>query len=373
MIWTPKNNYLTRLLTETPTGERFCYFGNTVNQYWLLPQRGMSTALTLFMPSSWKGKCLKRCLPVISRCETLRKWLGASVVTATISEDFRLLCTRVLGTEDFQCSFFLGSPGKNQKTTALLSRGRRLLAYCKVTDNPEVYRLFEKEARLLAYLKDCQMIHVPTCLFCGERQGNYYFFQDTERTIGSDFKERWELAWDFVTQLHQRTRKKLRFEDTSYFKMLSELKQAMTSFPTKDADCILCMANEVCSVMAGSVREYSVYHGDFTPWNSFSIQSSLFAFDFEYAQYDYPPYLDIFHYMTQTANVEHREVDWIVHKYKTCIAPRLKDSGWDADLLYKMYLLDIIWQYMQNDQFEDGMNPRLMEKIAVWCTIIKRI
>jgi hypothetical protein len=279
----------------------------------------------------------------------------------------------VLKTEDFECAFFLGSPGKNQKTTILFSRGKRLLGYCKVTDRKDVFELFDKEARLLRFLKEHGMTHVPECLFCGEFQGNFFFFQTTERVISSDFHHRWKLAWNFVKALQEGTQRTLRFEDSSYYRMLGELREDVKVLPPEHADFVLRMMEEVCRTMKGTEGAYSVYHGDLTPWNSFRVGQDLFVFDFEYAQYDYPPYLDLFHYVTQTGSVEHRGVDWIMDRYRTWIVPKLKDSGWDAALLYKMYLLDIIQQYIQNDRIGGEFSPLLMGKIAFWCNIGKQI
>ncbi len=367
------NSSLTDICKIEPYSNTYVYFKNTVNQQWILPIDNLRASLALFMPNSRKGFIVKIILPYLLKNKRFRKITGLKLTNLKLNDKFHELCNSLFHNKKIDYSFYLGSPGKNQKTTIQLSEGKRLLGYCKIKDKTYIYELFIKEKEILQYLRNKQITSIPKCLFCGRFDQQYVFIMSTERTLSSNFKQHNDLAWEFVNELYEKTKKQVAFTNSPYYKTLKNLITVIQTIDIKERAFISDEVNNVLKRYNQSMFECSMYHGDFTPWNSFMHNNHLFVFDFEYAQYDYPPYLDYFHYITQSALNNHREVEWIVNFYKEKVIPLFKYTKLNPSNLYRMYLLDIIYQYIQNDIIDGKLNPSLKDKISTWVKIMKQI
>ena len=61
-------------------GEKFYRFGNADGKFWIMPARGMRTAMNLYQPSGSKGKRVKRLFPLLHRLTPVRKAIKAEVL-----------------------------------------------------------------------------------------------------------------------------------------------------------------------------------------------------------------------------------------------------------------------------------------------------
>jgi len=351
---------------------KYWYIQNTVGQKWLISHNQMKMGLELFMPNSLKGKIVKRVMPFIVLNKQIRKKTGIKLVRFDITEVYKRKMETVFQTDGLEYSFFLGSPGKNQKTTIQFIKEKKILGYCKITDKPHIYDLFENERNILIFLEEKGVQGVPRCLYSGKFSSLYLFAQTTKRTIFSNFNYHDNLAWNFVKTLYLKTRRVVRFETSDYHTMLSELQILIKEYDYAGKAHLEEIIGRVLLKYQYKDLEFSFYHGDFTPWNSFEEEGRLFVFDFEYGKYLYPPFLDYFHYFTQSALNKHKSTEWIVTFFKKKVKDKIKYNMGTTDL-YEMYLLDIIQQYMKYDIIGGEANPNLEKKIALWINILKQI
>ncbi len=347
--------------------DKFIRFSNAEGKAWVVPIRNMRTALNLYQPSGVKGQAVKSLLPYLHWLPLVRSIIKAESCQITLDESLNELLCRVLELEDFEFSIFEGTPSVHQKVTIQISKGRQILAYCKLTESDDVKPLFKHEEQILTQLQSKGIDNIPKCLYCGElSEGSktLVFVQSTIKTNRSRVVHSWgDEHWKFVEDLHEKTKVKLPFADSDFTKSLATLENYLPSLPIKNKDVIHNAIKRVREYYGDKEVEFSAYHADFTPWNMFFEKGKLFVFDFEYAVMTFPPYMDWFHYYTQTANFErHLSPEQIVAEFKS---PKKLDS----QVGYTAYLLDMISKYVHREKGQ--LRSNTLDNITFWIDILK--
>ena len=321
-------------------GKRFYRFGNADGKYWIVPAHRMRTALNLYQPSGIKGKLVKALLPSLYWLAPVRKAIKAETLRCCLNSGLHSLLCKVFGVQEIDFAVFEGTPSVHRKITMQLSHKGRILGYCKLSDSNDIKALFEKECEMLKRLCNSGITGIPKALHCGALAGGTHIFvQSTEKGASSRVIHNWGgLQEQFLTQLHERTRATLPFEESDYHTTLAVLEQHLEWLPQNiDHNIVSNAIAAVKEKYSGKVVEYSACHGDFTPWNMFANSKELFVFDFEYAAMSYPAGIDRYHFFTQTAVFEKH---WGANEI---IAYIESDAGkWVDRQQYTMYLLDVI-------------------------------
>lgn len=308
--------------------------------------------MCLYQPSGWRGKILKALLPYFHLIPAVRRMAHIEECNYELPEDLHKMICCVTRMDKFDFSIFLGTPCSHQKTTIQIFDRSGIICYCKVTDSDEIARLFYDEKEILDYLQKKGVDGVPRCLFCGKiEESGYAFVQSTSKTLSSRVIHDWNnLHDDFLNELYAKTGCDVLFEDSDYYKSLLELISHLDWLPNDDARKVVQAAVEgVIKQYVGKNVKYCVYHADFTPWNMFSQSGSLFVFDWEYARKSYPPFLDRYHYFTQTSIFERHWSEKEILKYIESA-----DGKWIDKNTYCMYLLDIISRYTLREKGNIG-------------------
>ena len=328
-------------------GKRFYRFGNADGKFWIVPARGMRTALNLYQPSGRKGKMVKRLLPCLHWIAPVRKVIKAQTVNCRLNSELHSLLCRVFNVKEIEFAIFEGTPSVHQKITMQLSQGNRILGYCKLSTNNDIKELFGKEYRTLDRLCKSGVTGVPKALHCGTlSNGMHVFVQSTEKQASSKIIHEWgALQEEFLAQLHEKTKAVLLFEESNYYTTLSTLEQHLGWLPQEiDHQAVGNAINAIKEKYCGKKVVFCACHCDFTPWNMFANGNELFVFDFEYAAMSYPAGLDRYHFFTQTAVFEkHWGIDEISAYMES-------DAGrWIDKELYAMYLLDVISRFTMRE------------------------
>lgn len=349
-------------------GERFYRFGNADGKYWIVPARGMRTALNLYQPSGIKGKLVKALLPCLHLLAPVRKAIKAEILHCCLNSELHNLLCKVFDVEEIEFAIFEGTPSVHQKITMQLCHKERILGYCKMSDSSDIKALFEKECEMLKRLCDSGITGIPKALHCGTlADGMHIFIQSTEKGASSRVIHEWgELQEQFLTQLHERTKTTLPFEESNYYAALSALEQHQEWLPQNiDRNIVGKAIAAIKERYSGKVVEYSACHGDFTPWNMFAGDKRLFVFDFEYAAMSYPRGIDRYHFFTQTAVFEKH---WGANEIIAYIDSNAGE--WIDRQLYAMYLLDVISRFTMREGGKvtgDAATPfELWGKVLEW-------
>lgn len=379
---------LSALLTTHSDGQPYLRFANADGKQWLMPQHCLSMAMQLYQPSGRKGKWLKRLLPYLHWLPFVRQTIKAEVVHLSLTTPFERVLQRLFGHEPLDIAIFCGTPSIHQKATLQVSRGQRILGYCKVSDKAEVITLFEQEADTLRYLHEKGVTNVPQCLYCDSiGEGIGLFIQSTDKTLEATTTHHWSLREsNFLRILHEHTMQSLLYDSTDFAADMRYLANHLHTLPEAYHKALHQALNHVTPSPANTMVDFSFYHGDFTPWNSYIVQERLYLFDLEYAKRTYPRYLDFWHFYTQTAIFEQGwDADTIMqHVPRAAQESKLfhalstdGQGGGDmyqsdmAEKSYLAYLLAIVAHYTQRErgQFEGALSAQ----ITLWLTLIQHL
>lgn len=332
---------------DSTGGKKFYRFGNADGKFWIVPARGMRTALNLYQPSGSKGKMVKRLLPCLHLFALVRKVIKAETWHCRLNCELHNLLCKVFDVQEIEFAIFEGTPSVHQKITMQLSQGNRILGYCKLSTNNDIKELFEKESDTLDRLCQCGVTGIPAPLYCGTlSSGTHIFVQSTEKRASSKVIHEWgALQEEFLAQLHEKTKAVLQFEESNYYTTLSALEQHIDWLPQNIDNFIVAKAIEdIKEKYCGKKVDFCACHCDFTPWNMFANGNELFVFDFEYAAMSYPAGLDRYHFFTQTAVFEKH---WGMDEISAYME---NDAGkWIDREKYAMYLLDVISRFTMRE------------------------
>ncbi|MBR6520166.1 MAG: hypothetical protein IKT77_04205, partial [Paludibacteraceae bacterium] len=146
---------LIRNIIDREKGTDFLFLKNSVGQEWLFPIKNMSKFLSLYFPSSIKGKIVRFFLPLSVFFPLLRKIFRIEKEKFCLPKEIDSCIKRVFNLNDYEFAIFGGSPCSHQKVTLMIMKDNRYLGYCKLSDNRDVYEIFKQEVCLLNKLKKC--------------------------------------------------------------------------------------------------------------------------------------------------------------------------------------------------------------------------
>ena len=363
---------LSYILNENE-GDTFYSFSNADGKQWLMPIRNMKTAMNLYQPSGIKGKWMKSLFPYLCRIKPVGKAIHAERRKYALPKDLEDLLCRLFGANKIEFSIFCGTPCVHQKITMQISKGKQILGYCKFSDNEEIINIFQKEKETLDYLREQGIKSIPQCLYCGRMDnGIGLFVQTTTKSIHSTTTHEWSIREEsFLKELNAKTKRKLPFEQTDFYQDLCFLNDYASGLTDFDISGIQKGINLVMERFGEHEVVFSFYHADFTPWNMYVEQGQLFVFDFEYAKRTYPPYLDYFHFFTQTAIFEkHLFVDKIGDLYRQD-RKKINTFFQDPDFAYLCYLLSIVAHYVKREK--GVFQGDVLQNMRLWIGLITRI
>ncbi len=343
------------------------HFSNAEGKEWMVPQEGIRTGLLLYQPSGWKGHLLKKMLPLVGRWRWGRRLLRTTMTGKELEKDIEEAIAKAFGINDFCYSIFFGTPCADQKVTIQVFRGNHVLGYCKVSDSEKVGRKFQQEMQLLGELNEKGMHNIPIGKACGQTaDGMYYFAQSTTKSLHSTYPHEWGgKQEDFIRELHLRTQISMPYEDTDFCHSIEILKQRIGWLSKKQQQIVQKAISEIEQHYKGKTVEWSAYHGDFTPWNTFVDDGQLFVFDWEYAQRSCPPLLDKYHWFTQTWIFEkHYGAEKILEEYHK----KLANSNIFS---YLCYLIVTIATYVGREEKPENVKNIIL--LDTWTGLIKQI
>lgn len=358
------------LISNSKLGLHRCLlFGNAEGKEWIMPCRNMRTAMNLYQPSGRKGKWLKSLLPCSFLSPFISKAIHSTQINQGLSYELRRIFAGIWGCKPVQFAIFGGTPGIHCKLTMQISRGKKILGYCKITDSAEIVALFDREYRILNKLHQAGITQAPKPLYRGQLQnGLEIFVQSTTKTAKSQVVHEWGVMHDnYINSLYEATKRQIPFEESDFYKTLTAFKENIALYPLEEyRDEMLKEAERVLDLYRGKSVEFSAYHADFTPWNTFANDDELFAFDWEYARASYPPFLDRYHFFTQTAIFEsHTEPSVIIEGIRN------GDYPWLDVEQYKLYLIDVTARFTLREKGKPA--PDIVMSMHVWATLLTQL
>ena len=353
--------------------EKYIELNNTVGQRWYIPFHNPEQFISLFQPSSLKGKLFAKAIQWIKYFPRMLCMAHAKIVTISFSKEFHDYIDDVFSIQHGELGIFCGSPGHHQKPTLLVCKGKRILGYCKFTDKEDIYTLFAEECKHLDYLHSSGVNHVPKALFFGQLDfcDLYAFVQTTERhgrVKKANYLSR-ELI-DFIKDLNHKTAQNLAFDESDFAHALLRLRSNLIYLGNKHWSDMIEKGIEVIENNKIHFNQFYASHGDLTAWNSFIVDDHLFAFDLEYFKQSYPLLCDYFHFFTQDLLYNgYADTTQIWDKYMN-VKERFMEV-YHLDLYYLAYLLVIVDFYLNRDK--GLLNERLESCFTIWTELIEKL
>lgn len=324
---------------------------NKDGKVWLMPKQHMKTGLELYQPSSKKGMLLKRWLPWLYWLKPLMGKMGMSDIEYVMDPQIHHIIEKEFNQDDVEYSVFEGTPCVHQKTTIQIFKGENILGYCKVTKNPELYSIFQHEQKLLGWFHEKGVGQIPECPYCGKTEdGNIVFLQTTTKTLNSLVGHELGIKQlEFLSMLKVKTGVEMLYHESDQYQAICSLK-AHENLLTVSQQKIMSWAVDAIETYYGAQKQlFCAYHADFTPWNMFEDAGRLFVFDFEYGRYSYMPYLDMFHFLTQTAIFERELSAKQIYEEMLGRETELKEFFDNPWMAYLIYLVDVTARFVVRD------------------------
>lgn len=336
---------------------------NADGKHWIIPTKNVSTALGIYQPSYWKGKLLKRVLPLFG---VFAKFYSPFTLVDIPLDNNIIKCLEgVFPGHKLEYSVFLGTPSVHQKTVIQIYEGHNILGYAKVSEKECVKQLFDHEEIMLKELKEIGIKNIPQCLFNEKLDENQQLFvmttEKNEKSVAIHSWSKWHEI--FIEDLERKTHKKILFEGSDYARMMQNLSCRTNCLPPEQAAVVLNSIKRIKKEHFGKYYDMAVMHGDFTPWNMFVQDNHLFVFDWEYAKRTCPMGLDKCHFFVQSAIFEkHLSAKQIIQLFENG-QNEVLDNG-----ILEMYLIAIIATYVCREE-----NENISTNISAYIVLLKLI
>lgn len=341
-------------MEENVQGESHIVLNNFEGKIWIFPMDNVNVGMNIYQPSSWKGKMVKKILPVLVKYPFILKKLHIDVEKMKLEEQIIQYLQTLLG-EDIKYSVFLGTPSPNQKVTMQINRGQDCIAYVKISDKKHIIEYFQKEYNLLKFLERAEMRGVPKAIGLKKLGDCQVFVQSGDKSGNESEAARFGYQHlNFLEEMYKKTEVLKLFSETEYAKRLIDL-QKIIGYLGKEEESILQRSIEKVREFFSMETVFYLYHGDFTPWNMYLKGNFLQVFDFEYAKREYPKFLDIFHFYTQIWRlVRHKGKAEIWDLYCGMRRKWQRELKIDnINMYYMAYLLDIIHENLMLEEMAD--------------------
>jgi thiamine kinase-like enzyme len=219
----------------------------------------------------------------------------------------------------------------------------------------------------LNWIRSKGINNVPIPLLC-EIEETGIFIQTSQKDTRAFSKvDINDTLVNFLREMHDKTKICVLFENTDYYKLLQGYSNVLTYYPEDNTR----LAQQIESILGdyeGKVVEFSAYHGDFTPWNTFyNPDGSFHVFDFEYAVKTYPPMLDMYHwYVSDCIYRLHLDAEEIYQKYKKCNLHKYDNK---ADENMKLYLASQIIFYLRRENGD--LKGDVLKNMVTWGKLLE--
>jgi hypothetical protein len=302
--------------------------GRSDSRWWLIPVVNgpvIANSLAMFQPTLRSAKLIKGAAVHLARLGLGKLWARPRLYISGVPE-----VTRWFPEKPEFAAFFTGTSGPTRKLTvqAMGSDGR-LLGYAKVTSDSRIGALLRHEASTLEKLSSltCRSASFPNLRFFGPLTSCIALITDTRKTA------RFDTAVDllpchvaFLRELHELTRSSTGGNSACYAELLHErLCRHSDHLASREVENVMAAIERLRSTRT-TMLPPSTTHGDFTPWNSFPHLQGLYAFDWEYAEFNLPATNDLIHFLLSPVRLSRENVSNISYKITKKLSHVYKDA-----------------------------------------------
>jgi len=338
------------------------------------------SSLALYQPSLLRAKVIKKLTIFLARLGIAELFVKDRLYFQRNDEFIKKIFNR-----DLYYSIFTGTEGSHRKVTIqVMNEKGKILGYIKVADSEKIDALLKNEAEILRGLSKLNVDKglFPGVLYYGSAGDVNILVQDTLKSSKSTFSSRLsEKHIEFLAELFNKTSyKEMLFSESSFFNWLQDRVRRLEDEKLRGSEKgAYQRALDYLERKLGNEKlPFGLCHRDFTPWNTFFHNGKLYVFDWEYSKREYPPLMDVFHFIVQDGiQVKHLKPEKLIRRV-------LKQGKWlsmysrlvgikEALLipLLLCYLLDISLLYIERER--GNLSPNILKVVETWREMIEII
>lgn len=395
--------------------ETFAILPSIKNPRWIVPLKNKElfiSSLALYQPSLVRAKFLKKMAILAAKAGLSNLTIRNRVYFQRSDDSIKKIFNR----KALEYAIFTGTEGCHQKVTVqVMDEEGSILGYIKVSDNEDIDRLLKNEAEILGDLLKLEIKNglFPKVIYQGHINDVNILILDTLKSVHSKFSSNLSDAHiDFLSEIFQKTSREMKYSESRFaielrmrlqdlatvgsdnktkeFKRLGEPKaETLKEYEIarvenerleirRLGDLYQKVVNYIEDEIGNKILPFGMCHRDFTPWNTFFHNRQLYVFDWEYAKREYPPMLDVFHFIVQDGILVRKlkpeglikkviKIQGLIERYLASIevTKHLIPS------LFLCYLLDISLLYIER---EKGMvEGKTLIMLKTWSNIIDLI
>lgn len=348
-------------LGDTADRRKYYYIRGANGKAWLLPCascRMLKVALAIYQPVANEGLGFKLLFPYFASNRYFRKLIGryiqVAIVDISLRDEFMAWVEGVFQIRDPILSFYLGYPNIMRKSTCQVSDEKsNILGYAKFSDDTIGSNMIRGEADFLQHYAQ-KVDGIPERLdFRNDLLGLTILAQTTIKT-GHE-SERVNVLnqqhMRFLQQVREKTMVTMNYRSTKYYlNQQHYLETVLVDTTVEDIEIIRAATDIINSMLGDREVAFSVAHRDFKPPNICFADGRIMVFDWEVASNEYPPFYDLFEFVTLDWRNQRMPAKKIWGAVKTYIADHLvtryTDYTLDALVLYfLMFQIDrtLLW------------------------------
>jgi hypothetical protein len=342
-------------------------------------------SLNIYNAQTKKALILKYVLMICIRVGLVNLLARKQVISNSIYDIIKYLESH-LNNKNIVVSISLGTPGPHRKPVIqIMSEKGDILGYGKVGWDKETNELVQNEINILIKLskRPLNNCDVPTLIHSGSWMDSYICIQSPPDSMVRDApKEMNEVYMEILNEMAGYYMKKIVINESSYYNNIVEginqINNAYYIYVLQSCKRI------IDRTMAQRRIPFHFCHGDFTPWNAYSVNGRIFLYDWEYSRMEYPAGYDLFHFLTQTSQLLQKSFPGITYNliFNNCSIKEMTISYWnrlnidyyDLEQLYLLYISDRIAFYApQKDpnfktlQYLSGLANLIIHKVYSRC------
>lgn len=336
------------------------------DKIWVMPSSASKGAMDMYQPASRAGKCLKNSVVKKGKTPLFARGSKVKKVQCSLASDVRAQLEDILGISEFYVASHMGdtSTYQNEKVVLQIYNDNEIFAFVKVTDNAEVAEAFEREAKAIKDLRTLGIENIPRVIGLKENDGLTYFAQSNNKPMEQEVRLEFnEQVIQNVERIVSKTKVEMPYGESEFCGYVEDLKNNLSIFD-KEQQSVL---EETIGQVEG-VTDFAFTHGDYTPWNVYYLKDEIQMFDMEYCSFSMPAYVDVFHYLSQTALLTKRYTAQCAMREYEKYSDLMGEYMDDPKFAFICYLVWIISFYIKRSESDiDQIN----NKLDVWVEMLE--
>lgn len=324
--------------------------GNT----WVLPSDKIKQAIEMYQPYAKKAQTMKDLIPTVKDVGFALRKMGIETVKVLLQEDVKKYIDELVGTENYYVAAYMGdvTSDMNNKLTLQVFNFDKILCFIRMTNSVEATDLMQHELDFIEFLQERQVVNLPEIIDKNKIGEIRLFAQRSEKKLLEKVKLEFdEKHMKCLRDMMEKTKVRCVFENTDLYTKIQDLKRIVKDkFPQNEKMIVQHSIKIIENKLRETEGNYAVCHGDFSPWNVYyNSNKEVCMYDFEYACYTMPLYVDAFHYITKMSlygmQNDGDKTIAVYDKYKKILSQYIEE---DTDFVYLCYLVGIISSYSKN-------------------------